>query len=60
MHRIDSRGTGLSVEEQDNEVHIGIGSMNRTVDLNIQVPFNTSLKLKCLNDGDIKVDQSNR
>lgn len=57
MHRIDSRGTGLSVEEQDNEVHIGIGSMNRTVDLNIQVPFNTSLKLKCLNDGDIKVDR---
>ena len=30
--------------------------MNRTVELNIQVPFNTSLKLKCLNDGDIKVD----
>lgn len=57
MHRIDSRGTGLSVEEQDNEVHIGIGSMNRTVDLIIQVPFNTSLKLKCLNDGDIKVER---
>ncbi len=56
MHRLDSHGTGLSVEEQDNEVHVGIGSMNRTVDLNIQVPYNTSLKLKCLNDGDIKVE----
>jgi|HubBroStandDraft_1064217.scaffolds.fasta_scaffold00608_9 DUF4097 and DUF4098 domain-containing protein YvlB len=57
MHRLESRGTGLSVEENDNEYHIGVGFMNRTVDLNIQVPFNTSLKLRCLNDGDIKVDR---
>jgi hypothetical protein len=57
MHRLDSRGTGLSVEEQDNEVNIGISSVNRTVDLNIQVPFHSSLKLKCLNDGDIKVER---
>jgi hypothetical protein len=57
MHRLESRGSGLSVEEKDNEYHIGVGSMNRTVDLNIQVPFNTSLKLRCLNDGDIKVER---
>jgi DUF4097 and DUF4098 domain-containing protein YvlB len=57
MRRIDSQGTGLSVEEQDNEVHIGVRAINRTVDLTIQVPFNTSLKLKCLNDGDIKVER---
>jgi len=57
MHRLDSRGSGLSVEEQDNEVNIGVSAMNRTVDLTIQVPFNTSLKLKCLNDGDIKVER---
>jgi hypothetical protein len=56
MHRLESRGTGLSVEENDNEFHIGVGAMNRTVDLNIRVPFNTSLKLRCLNDGDIKVE----
>jgi DUF4097 and DUF4098 domain-containing protein YvlB len=56
MHRLETRGTGLSVEENDNEYHIGVGSMNRTVDLTIQVPFNTSLKLRCLNDGDIKVE----
>src|SRR5579862_2200748 len=56
MRRLDARGTGLSVEEQDNEVHVGVSAMNRTVDLNIQVPFNTSLKLKCLNDGDIRVE----
>jgi hypothetical protein len=57
MHRLESRGTGLSVEENDNEFNIGVGSMNRTVDLNIQVPFHTSLKLRCLNDGDIKVER---
>jgi DUF4097 and DUF4098 domain-containing protein YvlB len=56
MHRLDSRGTGLSVEEQDNQVNIGVREMNRTVDLTIQVPFKTSLKLKCLNDGNIQVD----
>jgi len=56
MHRLDSRGTGLSVEEQDNQVNIGVREMNRDVDLTIQVPFNTSLKLKCLNDGNIQVD----
>jgi DUF4097 and DUF4098 domain-containing protein YvlB len=56
MHRLDSRGSGLTVDEQDNEVHIGTSAMNHTVDLNIQVPFHTSLKLKCLNDGDIKVE----
>lgn len=57
MHRLETRGTGLTVDEQDNEVHIGLGmNMNRTVDLNIQVPFNTSLKLRCLNDGDIRVE----
>jgi hypothetical protein len=57
MRRLDTHGSGLSVEEQDNEVHIGVRTMNRTVDLNIQVPFNTSLKLRCLNDGDIRVER---
>jgi len=57
MRRLDSRGSGLSVEEENNEVNIGVKSMNRTVDLIIQVPFNTSLKLRCLNDGDIKVEK---
>ncbi|HVN06828.1 MAG TPA: DUF4097 family beta strand repeat-containing protein [Bryobacteraceae bacterium] len=56
LRRLDGRGSGLSVEEQDNEVNIGVRAMSRTVDLTIQVPYQTSLKLKCLNDGDIKVD----
>ncbi len=57
MRRLDSHGSGLSVEEQDNEVDVGTRTLNRAVDLAIQVPFNTSLKLKCLNGGDIKVER---
>ena len=57
LHRLDARGTGLTVEEQDNEVTIGTRNINHTLDLVIQVPFNSSLKLKCLNDGDISVNR---
>jgi len=57
LRRLDSRGTGLSVEEQDNAVNIGVRALNRTVDLTIQVPFNSSLNLKCLIDGNIQVDR---
>jgi len=59
MHRLETRGSGLTVEENDNDFHISVGDMNRTVDLLIRVPFNTSLKLACVNDGDIKVDHVN-
>jgi Toastrack DUF4097 len=56
LHRLESRTSGLSVEEQDNVVNIGIGQVTGTVDLVIQAPFNSSLNLKCLNDGAIQVD----
>jgi DUF4097 and DUF4098 domain-containing protein YvlB len=58
LRRLDlDSGTGLSVEEEDNTVRVGVRTMNRTVDLTIQVPFNTSLNLKTLNDGNIQVDR---
>jgi DUF4097 and DUF4098 domain-containing protein YvlB len=56
LRRLEITSTGLTVEEEDNEMRIGAETMNRTVDLMIQVPKKTSLKLSCLNDGDIKVD----
>lgn len=56
LQRLAITSTGLTVEEEDNEMRIGAETMNRTVDLTIQVPKKTSLKLSCLNDGDIKVD----
>lgn len=56
MRRLDITATGLTVEEENNVVEISTSSMNRTVDLNIQVPQRASLELSCLNDGDIKVE----
>jgi len=56
MRRIPITSSSLSVEEENNVMKIEVGSMNRTVDLTIQVPVKTSLKLSSVNDGDIKVE----
>jgi DUF4097 and DUF4098 domain-containing protein YvlB len=56
MQRLAITSTGLAIEEEDNEMRIGAETMNRTIDLMIQVPKKISLKLSCLNDGDIKVE----
>src|SRR5213083_1852235 len=47
--------TGLSVEEENNEVRISTDSFMRAVDLSISVPIHTSLKLSAVNSGDIVV-----
>jgi len=52
LKRIDVATTGLTVEEEDNVVSVSTGPSHRAVDLFIQVPFKTSLKVGCLNDGD--------
>jgi DUF4097 and DUF4098 domain-containing protein YvlB len=56
MHRIDIGGSGLSVEESDNVVTVGTRSLNENVEISIQVPFDTSLKLHDVNGGEISVD----
>lgn len=55
MHRIPMTATGLSAEEENNEVRIGTDSVQRTVDLTITVPAKTSLVLRATNDGNISV-----
>ncbi len=57
LKRIEIATTGLTVEEEDNVVNINTGMGNRPVDLVIQVPFKTSLKLGCMNDGDILAEK---
>jgi hypothetical protein len=59
LKRIPNTGMDLVVEEEDNLVKIYSGSLNQKLNLHIQVPFNTSLKLSCHHDGDINVDQVN-
>ncbi|HUS19086.1 MAG TPA: DUF4097 family beta strand repeat-containing protein [Terriglobales bacterium] len=55
MRRIPMTSTGLSVEEENNQVNISTDSTQRTIDLTISVPTNSSLILRSVNDGDIVV-----
>lgn len=54
-HRITIATTGLTVEEENNEVRVSTDSYARAIDLTIMVPTHTSLKLRAVNDGDITV-----
>jgi DUF4097 and DUF4098 domain-containing protein YvlB len=56
MKRLTNTAMGLTAEEEDNVLTIG-AHPGRDVDLVIQVPVNTSLKLSCVNGGDIVVDR---
>ncbi|HVN09939.1 MAG TPA: DUF4097 family beta strand repeat-containing protein [Patescibacteria group bacterium] len=55
LRRLNISRTGLSVEEDNNEVRISTDSHLRPIDLTISVPAHTSLKLSAVNDGDILV-----
>jgi hypothetical protein len=55
MKKLTVRSTGLSLEEEDNVIQIGVDSWRHTVDLKIKVPRNSSLHLNCVNAGDIEV-----
>jgi DUF4097 and DUF4098 domain-containing protein YvlB len=56
MKRIRITSTGLTVEEENNVIKISTDSWKRAIDLEIKVPFNSSLKLSCVNSGDIVVE----
>jgi DUF4097 and DUF4098 domain-containing protein YvlB len=56
MIRIPVTTTGLTIEEDGNMMEIETESWKRTIDLDIRAPVNTSLKLHCVNHGDIKVE----
>ena len=57
MKRIPIENTGLTVEENDNQVTIRVESWKRSVDLSLKVPFATSLKLVGTNlEEDISVE----
>jgi hypothetical protein len=56
MKRITANQTGLVVEEKNNEMKIYVAAHANEVDLSIQVPFRTSLKLYSNDDGDLLVE----
>jgi DUF4097 and DUF4098 domain-containing protein YvlB len=53
--RLSMTTTGLSVEEENNQVRINTESYARAIDLSITVPVHTSVHLRAVNDGDIVV-----
>lgn len=55
MRRIPNVSLGLTVEEERNELSIGSDSWQHAIDIRLQVPAATVLKLSCVNDGDIEV-----
>ncbi|MBN2092122.1 DUF4097 family beta strand repeat protein [candidate division KSB1 bacterium] len=59
MKRIPIKTTGLSVEEDENRMEISVESWRRTIDLKLRVPFNTSMKVNCVNAGDIFIQNVN-
>jgi hypothetical protein len=59
MKLISAAATGLMVEEEDNVVTVHTESWKYSVDLTIQVPTNSSLKLHSTNDGDIVIENVN-
>jgi DUF4097 and DUF4098 domain-containing protein YvlB len=56
MQRISAAGTGLVVEEENNVMDVNVSTYDSTVDLTLQVPFKTSLKLSSHDNGDILVE----
>ena len=56
MKRIKPTGSGLIAEEENNVVTVSTGVSEHEVDLLVQVPVNTSLKLNAIDDGDILVE----
>jgi hypothetical protein len=57
MKRITANQTGLVVEEADNEMKIYVAGHDNKVDLDIQVPFQTSLKVASHEGGPVLVEK---
>ena len=55
MRRLQINSTGLTVEEENNQVRVSVDSVNRRTDLEITVPRRTSLNLATVNSGNIEV-----
>ncbi|HEY7209669.1 MAG TPA: DUF4097 family beta strand repeat-containing protein [Bryobacteraceae bacterium] len=58
MKRLQLPGNaGLDITEENNVVNIKTSSFNQPSDVVITVPRRSNLQLKCMNDGDIEVEQ---
>ena len=59
LRRINKRAFGLTVEERNNHAEVEVNSIHQSVKVMMEVPYNTSLKLSCVNGGNINVENVN-
>jgi hypothetical protein len=57
LKKIPNLSSSLRIDEESNVISISEGLSFRRLDLVIQVPNHTNLKLKTINSGDIKAEQ---
>lgn len=55
MRRVSDNNLGLEIREERNQVNIKVNSWMKKADLVVLVPYNFSLNLRTVNDGDIEV-----
>jgi hypothetical protein len=55
MMRIPDSSVGLTIEEEDNLVGISTDWSSQEVNLEVRVPVRTSLRINCVNGGEMKV-----
>lgn len=56
MYKIPNLSTEMQVEEEDNVMEIRGGTFRQSVDLNLQVPYETSIKINTMGGGSIRVE----
>jgi len=59
MKKLVNYSTNLQIEEKNNHVSIRVDSLGKTIDLSIQVPRNSSLKLTTHMNGNITIENIN-
>ena len=59
LRRIPNTSVGLEASERNNEVRISVSGVPKSIDLEIKVPRNFSLKVSTVNDGDITIENVN-
>lgn len=56
LHRIPISSTGLTVEQENNQIRIGSESYARNIDITITTPRQANLHLQAVNSGNIVVE----
>jgi DUF4097 and DUF4098 domain-containing protein YvlB len=55
MHRVPMAGADMNIEERNNVVTVETESLKSSVDLRIQVPVQTSVRLETFQNGEIRI-----